>query len=434
MARNLDHRPGPPGLPGGPCPERSPSPNPDPNARPQADLNNLIHQMAERVRRLGEDIASDLGRTPQGRHLIQDLRELAISIDEFHESLHNTRDPYQLRQAYTGIDQTWHHLKWQLTQPGVTSPAVGRAAGRVDELDAAIHQALDLRMYTPAYAPLPAGAPAVPTEFVEAQRLAVALEQRAQALAATVQAEMAGVPGADRLARDAARLAQACDAFNDSIRDGQTVDVIRTAFGSVAAVADRFETDLQAYKLPAPVDASWRSFAAAEVLLRQRLGLATPPPAVDMVLQPAGNGPSPVLALADQLNAQLDAFLAAFTPTVRVVPEGEWILADAQRLKAAAVAFREECGRGVDSYRLSQQFIAVEPVVEPASPPHQPDRQGTDRSEHPDRDADGRDLPAASPTAGHAGLPAHPRRCRAGRRPVRAFVHSRSVFQSDSQH
>ena len=337
-----------------------PLPDPAPNVRPQADLNNLIHQMAERVRRLGEDIASDLGRTPQGRHLIQDLRELAISIDEFHESLHNTRYSYQQRQAYTGIDQSWHHLKWQLTQPGVASPAVGRAAGRVDELDAAIHQALGLRMYTPAYAPLPAGAPAVPTEFVEAQRLAVALEQRAQALAATVQAEMAGVPGADRLARDAARLAQACDAFNDSIREGQTVDVIRTAFGSVAAVADRFETDLQAYKLPAPVDASWRSFAAAEVLLRQRLGLATPPPAVDMVLQPAGNGPSPVLALADRLNAQLDAFLAAFTPTVRVVPEGEWILADAQRLKAAAVAFREECGRGVDSYRLSQQFIAVD--------------------------------------------------------------------------
>ena len=228
-----------------------PPPDPDPNARPQADLNNLIHQMAERVRRLGEDIASDLGRTPQGRHLLQDLRELAISVDEFHESLHNTRDPYQLRQAYTGIDQTWHHLKWQLTQPGVTSPAVGRAAGRVDELDAAIHQALGLRAYAPAYAPLPAGAPAVPTEFVEAQRLAVALEQRAQALAAAVQAEMAGVPGANRLARDAARLAQACDAFSDSIRDGQTVEVIRTAFGSVAAVADRFETDLQAYKLPA---------------------------------------------------------------------------------------------------------------------------------------------------------------------------------------
>ncbi len=112
--------------------------------------------------------------------------------------------------------------------------------------------------------------------------------------------------------------------------------------------------------MPAPVAASWQSFAAAEVLLRQRLGLATPPPAVDIALQPAGNAPSPVITLADQLNAQLDTFLAAFTPTVGVVPEGQWIVADAQQLKAAAAAFREECGRGVDTYRLSQQFVAVD--------------------------------------------------------------------------
>jgi hypothetical protein len=223
-----------------------------------------------------------------------------------------------------------------------------------------MHQALDLRAYAPVYAPSPPGAAAVPTEFLEARRLAVALEQRAQGLAAAVQAGMAGVPGSERLAREAAQLAQACDTFCDSIRDGQTIDVIQAAFGSVATVADRLETDLQAYKLPPPVDASWRSFAATEVLLRQRLNLPTPPPAVAVTLQPAGSAPSPVMALADQLLGQIDAFLNAFAPTVRVVPEGEWILADAQRLKAAAVAFREKCGRGVDSYRLSQQFLAVD--------------------------------------------------------------------------
>lgn len=338
----------------------APPPRPGLDVRPQGDLNNLTHRMAEGVRRLGEDVASDLGRTPQGRHLLADLRELAVSVDEFHESLHGRQDPYQIRQAYTGIDQSWHHLKWQLTQPGVGSPAVSRAAARVDELDAAMHQALGLRAYAPTYAPAPPGGPPASVAFDESRRLAVALEQRARALAATVQAEMAAVPGANRLARDADRLARACDQFGDSIRDGQTIEVIRTAFGSVAAIADRFEADLQAYKLPPPVRASWRSFTAAEVLLRQRLGLATPPPAVDVLLQPAGNAPSPILSLADQLNAQVDAFLAAFAPSVRVVPEGEWILAEAQRLKAAAVAFREECGRGVDPYRLSQQFVAVD--------------------------------------------------------------------------
>ena len=61
-----------------------PPPNPDPNVRPQAELNNLIHQMAERVRRLGDDIASDLGRTPQGRYLLQDLRETSQGMRKLH--------------------------------------------------------------------------------------------------------------------------------------------------------------------------------------------------------------------------------------------------------------------------------------------------------------------------------------------------------------
>src|SRR5437762_2261329 len=83
-----------------------PPPNPDPNARPQVDLNDVTHRMAERVRQLQEDLGSDLGRTPEGRYLLQDLRELALSVDEFQESLRSTRDPYQLRRSYTGLDQT----------------------------------------------------------------------------------------------------------------------------------------------------------------------------------------------------------------------------------------------------------------------------------------------------------------------------------------
>jgi hypothetical protein len=72
------------------------------------DLADVARRMAERVRRLQEEIASDLGRTQEGRYLLQDLRELAISVDEFRESLRNIQDPHRLRQAYTGIDQTWH--------------------------------------------------------------------------------------------------------------------------------------------------------------------------------------------------------------------------------------------------------------------------------------------------------------------------------------
>ena len=105
------------------------------------DLNNLVHQMAERVRHLGEDIDSDLGQTPAGKHLAQDTQELAQAVDEFHEALHDNRDPTRVRQAFAGIDGTWQHLRAQLTRPGVSSPAVDRAAGHVDQLAAQIRQA-----------------------------------------------------------------------------------------------------------------------------------------------------------------------------------------------------------------------------------------------------------------------------------------------------
>src|SRR4051794_21443054 len=76
-----------------------------------ADLNALTHEMAERVRRLSEDVASDLGRTPAGRHQMQDTQELAQAVDEFHETLHQRRDPIQVRQAYAGIESSWQHLR-----------------------------------------------------------------------------------------------------------------------------------------------------------------------------------------------------------------------------------------------------------------------------------------------------------------------------------
>jgi hypothetical protein len=135
-----------------------PAPVPAPAAQP--DLNNLVHQMAERVRHLGEDIASDLAQSPQGRHLIEDTRELADAVDEFHETLHNIRDLNQLRQAYRGIDESWHHLKSQLVRPGIASPAVDRAARRVDERDAQIHRALALGAIGPQ-APPPVPPPGV---------------------------------------------------------------------------------------------------------------------------------------------------------------------------------------------------------------------------------------------------------------------------------
>jgi len=147
-----------------------------------ADLNNLTHQMAERLRHLGEDITSDLGQTPGAKHLIEDTQELAQAVDEFHESLHDNRDPARRQQAYAGIETTWQHLRGQFAR--ASSPAVVRAAERVEQLDAQIRQALGVNAPPAAFY----GGNKAPTGIADTQRLAHALVDRANALAAVIQA------------------------------------------------------------------------------------------------------------------------------------------------------------------------------------------------------------------------------------------------------
>jgi hypothetical protein len=57
-------------------------------------------------------------------------------------------------------------------------------------------------------------------------------------------------------------------------------------------------------------------------------------------------GPSPVVALADQLVQQADGFLQAFAPTARVVPEGQQFLAEATALRDAAARLRQVAASG----------------------------------------------------------------------------------------
>lgn len=334
----------------------------------QPDINNLSHQMAEQVRILGEDIASDLGQTPQGRHLLQDLQELAQAVEGFHESLHNVQDPYARRQAYTGIDQTWHHLKGRLAQ--YSSPAVDRAAQRVENLDQQIHQALGMRPLPQGYYGGPAGAPPAPPAgpppvaaggFSDTQRLAYSMTQRAESLASVVQSQAGQLPGGGRYVQQAQQLSQACGGFYDTLRQDQRPEAIQQAFLSVATIADRLETDLQAAgQLPPPIDQGWQSFASTEILIRRQLNLPTPPPQVHIDLNPVGGGPSPVVGMAGQLVQQVDGFLGAFGPTAGAVPEGERFLADAQRLREDAVNFHQDCQRGLDPNRLAAEFREVD--------------------------------------------------------------------------
>jgi hypothetical protein len=116
-----------------------------------SDLNSLTHEMAERVRHLAEDVASDMGATPEGQHLLRDTREVAGAVDLLHENLHRDADPVRVARSYREIDSSWHHVKDQLAQLGAT-PAVLRAAGRVEEIDRLLHQSR-----APAGRPWPAG-------------------------------------------------------------------------------------------------------------------------------------------------------------------------------------------------------------------------------------------------------------------------------------
>lgn len=332
------------------------TPAPGPGGPRQDPINALAHQMAEQVQALAADLATDLADTPSGRHLIDDAQELGQAVAEFHDSLHGSRDPFQIRQAFAGVDASWHHLAAQLNRPGVTTPAVGQAAARVDQTDAQIHQVLGL-------APPPRdfyGAAAAPAGELEAQRLAYALHERSQALARAVQSEMRGVPNGSRLIQDASMLVQETGGFYRQVSQAPPPANLAGAYGPVAQVCDRLERDLSEGGVPPDVQSAWQGFASAAVLLRQQVGLPTPPPAVRMALRPANGGASPVVGLAEQLVGQIDAFLQAFAATGGNVPDGGEILADAQRFRAASAAFHDQAASGPDPNQLAFAFQGVD--------------------------------------------------------------------------
>ena len=132
--------------------------------------------MSDRVRELGESISASLGNTPAGAVLLQDARELAQAVDEFHQALRSAPDVLRRRQLYSGVDASWHHLLGQLGRTGASSPSVDAAAKRVREADAQLHKALGLNAYPAVYY----GDRASPGGMREIKRLARSLVDRAE--------------------------------------------------------------------------------------------------------------------------------------------------------------------------------------------------------------------------------------------------------------
>ena len=232
-----------------------------------------------------------------------------------------------------------------------------RAARRVDELDAQLHQALGTNPYPAAFA----GGGTAPVGIADTQRLAHAMVSRAEVLAEAIQADMGRDPNGAALARDAGQLARAADTFHDAIDANQPVSVAARAFGPVDQIADRVERYVTTNRVTPRVQQAWQAFAAVEVLIHKNLGLDSPQPAVELVLAPpAEGGRSPLTGLAEQLVQQTGAFVQALGPATGDVPGGGTLLADAERLREAAANFREDVGRGLAPNQLAYEFRDVD--------------------------------------------------------------------------
>ncbi len=215
-------------------------PAPAPVAGPRTDLNVLSHAMAQRVRHLGEDVAADLGGSPQANHLVEDTQELALTVDQFHETLHDLRDPNQLRQAYAGIDQSWHHLKTMLAEPGFSTPAINQAALRVDQVAQQLRQAIGLDHVVQR--PVPGGGPGPivqgpPSVEPLAGQLVGQVNAFFQAFAPRVDV----VPQGERFLVDIRRLQAAAIDFQRDCQRGLPPNQLAAEFQTVEASWARLE-------------------------------------------------------------------------------------------------------------------------------------------------------------------------------------------------
>ena len=170
------------------------------------------------------------------------------------------------------------------------------------------------------------------------------------------------VSGGGRVARDAVNLAQGADIFHDALDlNGRVDGAVQNGFSGVLSMSDDLALDF-ARTSPTPrVQAGWRAYRSAEVLVRFTLGLPVPGdqrPGTFFDAPPSGKV-SPVNVLADQLVQQVTAFLPVDKASAGSVPGGELVLADAQALEAAATDFRRDTALGLDAGRLAFEFRDV---------------------------------------------------------------------------
>jgi len=334
-----------------------PTPAPD-------ELNRLARELSGAVRHLGDEIDEDLGQAPGGRYLLADARELAQAADEFHAAVDRTRDSYQLRRAFTGIDASWHRLRGQLPAPGATTQGVLNAAQGVEQVDVQIHRVLGLNdVHHEFYGngPPPAGQ-------ADLNRLAYTLAQRADALASVLQTNFAGTPGVDQVIRNAADLAGSADRLHDVLQDpAQGPDAARTIFSNMIPMADNLGISLDAAGITPRIRNYWDSYTAVHNQVRANLGLVSQPvpnqpvnPPPPQPLYSPANDPAQVSAWAQQLDREVDSLVDNFGRVAQNVPEGNLVFDDIRRLRDATRNFQADAARGMNPSQLAYEFRDVD--------------------------------------------------------------------------
>jgi hypothetical protein len=104
----------------------------------------VVADLAEQARFLREDIEWELGRSPEGRHLLHDAEAFIDAVDGLGLVLGGRARSVRLPDAIGQVDTSWEHLNDGLARSGVP-PAIVRAAQRTDRVVAALHQALGTR-------------------------------------------------------------------------------------------------------------------------------------------------------------------------------------------------------------------------------------------------------------------------------------------------
>jgi hypothetical protein len=191
-------------------------------------------------------------------------------------------------------------------------------------------------------------------------QLAQGLAGSAEALIASAQSGMNFIPNGQALLASISRLVGETRAFRDSVVANQPPAVIGSLFNQMDTLAGQIDQYIQANQTSQQIQSAWQTYADLEVQIAQMLQGAPVQPGPTNPFPPGGGmGVSPVAGLADQLLNETSTFIAGFVQNAARVPEGRFILAEAQQLQTAANGFRQQAYSNLAPSQLAQQFMNV---------------------------------------------------------------------------